>query len=231
MHFKTPVLSLALFVSVSAFGLWTPEYASAQSTIELDIIDLAEDNQADLMRKCLLGEEGFGDGAFIPAAQDSDCANTEFGDSVDFTLDDVVNLGIVDHGSVAQPAQTAAVTAPETKALPSIDLEILFAYNSAELSAGAYQKLHDLSSVLTDPQLDGFKLLFVGHTDATGGAAFNRDLSQRRAESVAAYVLAVMSINPNRVAAAGIGFDRLKNTVDPSASENRRVQLVLVPLS
>jgi outer membrane protein OmpA-like peptidoglycan-associated protein len=41
--------------------------------------------------------------------------------------------------------------------------------------------LDELGAALTDPRLKGATISIGGHTDAVGGDAFNRKLSERRA--------------------------------------------------
>jgi OOP family OmpA-OmpF porin len=65
----------------------------------------------------------------------------------------------------------------------------------------------------------------AGHTDSVGSVAANLKLSQRRAESVRAYLLA-QGIEPERLTAKGYGKSELlispeKNAID--AERNRRV--------
>lgn len=204
-------------------ALTLPVAALAQSTVSLE--DFALDDLTDTpptttapqaapnseMRDCLLDPSG--------------CASAEFGNAADFSLDDVYNLGVIDRSQQQQLATTTPVDTP----LPSIDLEVLFAYNSDDLTPEAMAKLASLSSVLADPQLADSRLLFIGHTDAVGSAAYNNDLSRRRAEAVARYVRGTMPQAQSRIEAVGMGFSRLKNSIDPTSAQNRRVQLVLVP--
>ncbi len=198
--------------------------ALAQSTVTLDSfsLDPAPQAQPDTapsaeMRDCLLDQSG--------------CTSDEFSGSATFTLDDVVNLGVIDRTEVPQNAAVGG-TGGSTAApapLPSIDLEILFAYNSDDLTPEAMGKLSSLADALRDPRLSDARLIFIGHTDGVGSAAYNIDLSRRRAEAVARFVQGTMGLPPSRIRAEGVGFSRLKNSFDPAAAQNRRVQLVLVP--
>lgn len=149
------------------------------------------------------------------------------------SIDDVVNLGIIDRSEVAAQPVAAAGTAPAVNpppmALPSIDIEIFFDYNAADIRADQYPRLNELAQTLAQPEFAGFTIAFIGHTDAKGSAAYNRDLSYRRARSVAAFVEGVAGVPAGRVTATGIGSDRLKTQNDPFSALNRRVQLVLIP--
>jgi outer membrane protein OmpA-like peptidoglycan-associated protein len=70
-----------------------------------------------------------------------------------------------------------------------------------------------------------------GHTDSTGSDAYNQQLSERRAQSVAAY-LSGRGVQPVRIATQGFGETRLihnpeRNEADRQA--NRRVEIRIVP--
>jgi len=107
---------------------------------------------------------------------------------------------------------------------PKIDLEINFDYNSAEISDKARPQLDQLAEALRNPRVEGSVIVLGGHTDAKGGADYNQKLSQRRAESVKRYV-EKLNVNGDNLSTVGYGKRHLKNTDDPNASENRRVQI------
>jgi outer membrane protein OmpA-like peptidoglycan-associated protein len=109
---------------------------------------------------------------------------------------------------------------------PQIDLEIQFAYNSAEVRPDAMKQVKELGEALQDPKLKGSTFLIAGHTDAKGSASYNRKLSERRAESVKRVLVREFDVPSDMLVTAGYGKDRLKNTADPYAAENRRVQVV-----
>ncbi len=66
----------------------------------------------------------------------------------------------------------------------SVNLYVNFEYKSANLTSDARITLDRLGIALSDPRLAGFSFMIAGHTDAVGGAAFNRRLSERRAQAV-----------------------------------------------
>ncbi len=70
------------------------------------------------------------------------------------------------------------------------------------------------------------KVRVEGHTDAAGGADYNRTLSERRALSVGEYLVKV-GIEPSRLILIGKGMAEplTSNRYDPA---NRRVQFVRV---
>jgi len=108
---------------------------------------------------------------------------------------------------------------------PSIDLEIYFDYNSAEIANKAVPDLMNLGRALTNPALQGGTFLLSGHTDAKGGPDYNQGLSERRAQSVKAFLMQNFRMSGDSLVSAGYGKERLKNQANPFAPENRRVQI------
>jgi outer membrane protein OmpA-like peptidoglycan-associated protein len=110
--------------------------------------------------------------------------------------------------------------------LPSADLEIYFDYDKADITAAARQSLGPLGQALIDPKLLGNRFVLVGHTDARGGDGYNQALSERRAAAVKDFLVRTFGISPERLISYGRGKSALKNTADPFAGENRRVQVI-----
>jgi outer membrane protein OmpA-like peptidoglycan-associated protein len=116
----------------------------------------------------------------------------------------------------------------DSRGVPSVDLEIFFAYKSTEITPEAAAALVPLGRALGDPRLAGDTFLIAGHSDGKGSADYNVDLSQKRADAVRLYLISKFGIGPERLIATGMGAKHLKNTSDPRAAENRRVQIVNV---
>ncbi|HFB67066.1 MAG TPA: OmpA family protein [Aeromonadales bacterium] len=74
-------------------------------------------------------------------------------------------------------------------------------------------------------------LKVVGHTDSVGSDSYNLDLSERRANSVASYLI-TKGISPRRIQAygAGEGFPVATNETELGRSMNRRVELSIAPV-
>jgi len=111
-------------------------------------------------------------------------------------------------------------------AKPKIDLEIHFDYNSAEISKASTRSVQELGKALSDTSLKGSTFVVAGHTDAIGGAAFNQDLSERRADTIKKYLVEHYGINGSNLVAVGYGKTKLKNPNAPMDPTNRRVQVV-----
>lgn len=113
-------------------------------------------------------------------------------------------------------------------ALPSTNIEVLFDFDDARITASAQQSLRPLGEALADPRLAGARFALVGHTDGKGDATYNQGLSERRATAVKNHLVSMFGIAPTRLEAYGRGMKALKNAQDPFASENRRVQVINV---
>lgn len=71
-----------------------------------------------------------------------------------------------------------------------------------------------------------------GHTDSTGSDAFNQNLSETRARTVANY-LSMQGVAPARIRSQGYGetMPVADNSTDEGRRKNRRVEIKIVPVS
>lgn len=106
---------------------------------------------------------------------------------------------------------------------------ITFATNSADIASNFYGPLSNLANSFK--QFDQNSIEIVGHTDSTGGYQYNVGLSQRRAQSVANYLVS-QGVNPARVTTRGAGPDQpvASNNTEAGRQQNRRVEVTLRPL-
>ncbi len=109
----------------------------------------------------------------------------------------------------------------------NFDSGILFAVNSAELSGAAKKDIEKLAQTLK--QYSGTNVIVEGHTDNTGSYELNQRLSERRAESVAAYARS-LGVEGARLQAKGYSFDQpiADNTTVDGRQQNRRVEIIIV---
>jgi outer membrane protein OmpA-like peptidoglycan-associated protein len=107
---------------------------------------------------------------------------------------------------------------------------ITFATNSADLNAGFYEVLNSVGIVVDEFEQTVIEV--AGHTDSTGTDAYNQQLSERRATSVASY-LSTRNVLGDRLITIGMGEARPIATNDTAEGrqQNRRVELTLVPLT
>lgn len=126
----------------------------------------------------------------------------------------------------SQPAEAPEPAPAQSSASPSIALQIQFEYNSAKLTSHARDQLHPLGTALNSPELAPYSFRFEGHTDASGGYAYNLMLSKQRADSVKAYLVANYGVDSGRIIAIGRGPDELLTPEDPNNAANRRVEII-----
>ncbi len=124
--------------------------------------------------------------------------------------------------SIKERAEIAQVSMSQ----PSIDMEVNFDFNSAVVGPSAIPTLDTLGRALTSPELKGGSYMVAGHTDGKGKASVNLAISQRRAEAVRDYLAEKFQIDKALLVPMGFGKERLKNSKQPFAAENRRVQIV-----
>lgn len=106
---------------------------------------------------------------------------------------------------------------------------ITFKSDSADLNASFYPILDKVASTLTE--YGDTVIEVAGHTDSNGTAAYNKALSERRAQSVAAY-LTSRGVKQQRLIVVGAGEDRpvASNATAEGRQLNRRVELTIVPV-
>lgn len=110
--------------------------------------------------------------------------------------------------------------------LPTVDIEVLFPYDSSEVTPATAESLMNLGRALIDPRLAGQRFVIAGHTDSRGTRAYNEALSDRRAQSVRQFLIEHFKIVPDNLVARGFGETQLKNPRNPRGPENRRVQII-----
>jgi outer membrane protein OmpA-like peptidoglycan-associated protein len=106
--------------------------------------------------------------------------------------------------------------------------DLLFDYDSANLRVGATASLQKLGRLIQRNPQAVFRV--EGHTDSFGSDGYNLDLSQRRAETVKAWLVQNMGIDPGRIQTQGFGKLRLIVPGDRTVEEqqlNRRVEIVI----
>ena len=99
-----------------------------------------------------------------------------------------------------------------------------FRVGSAELPDVLKKQLEVFAEVLKAKRGNGKVVRIEGHADASGAAAANLALSQRRADAVKDY-LVEMGADAQQLTPVGVGSNVPKNTRDPFAAENRRVEI------
>ena len=108
----------------------------------------------------------------------------------------------------------------------AFSMEVLFDYNSADLSSKAKEQLEPVAQALIAPEMKGLRFKIEGHTDVSGSDDYNINLSLRRAEAVKEFLIQHHGVNASVIEVEGKGKYGLANPIDPTSEENRRVRLV-----
>jgi OmpA-OmpF porin, OOP family len=103
-----------------------------------------------------------------------------------------------------------AQAAPETPAPPvlekiTLSTDVLFPFNKSELLPGGKEKLDDLAKSAQGAEVD--KIVLAGYADRIGSEGYNRELSEKRAQSVAEYI-ASKGVDQSRIQVEGRGEDQ-----------------------
>ena len=100
---------------------------------------------------------------------------------------------------------------------------VFFEHNKATLKTESYNELNRLIKFINKNK--NLKIEISGHTDNTGTTAYNKKLSQKRAEAVKHYLVSRGCRSANLIA---IGYGEAKpvadNNTDKGKAKNRRVE-------
>ncbi len=114
---------------------------------------------------------------------------------------------------------------PQDETIVLSDLgEVLFAFDSAELTPAARATLDGVLDKLRADDVRGIKV--DGHTDSVGSDAYNQGLSERRAASVVSYLIS-QGVAAHKLTSHGFGESRpvADNDSDAGRAQNRRVEI------
>lgn len=138
------------------------------------------------------------------------------GPEVDPSADASAQRSLQDLGAQRTP-DGWVVTLPDT---------VLFEYNKFDVMPAAAAKLDQIAKLLA--YYDKARIGVQGHTDNTGDAAYNLDLSKKRAQAVAD-ALSAKGVSTGRMTVTGLGLTRpiASNADDAGRAKNRRVEIVL----
>lgn len=104
--------------------------------------------------------------------------------------------------------------------------DVLFDTGKYTLKPGARERLAKVAGILL--AYPNLHVQVEGHTDSVGGADFNQQLSQERADSVRGF-LAAQGVRPDSIEARGFGMTQpvASNSTASGRQLNRRVDLVV----
>lgn len=107
--------------------------------------------------------------------------------------------------------------------------DILFDFDSAALRAASRQSLRDMANVFVEyPET---RIDISGYTDSIGSAAYNQNLSERRAQSVTRY-LTSQGVSSTRISTRGYGesLPTASNETAAGRQLNRRVEIQITAI-
>jgi OmpA-OmpF porin, OOP family len=130
--------------------------------------------------------------------------------------------------AVHQADSLASVVANLDNYQQVADVSVNFAFDKAELSKKDRAALDTFAAQVAVTK--DYILQVTGGTDSTGSAAYNYDLSQRRARSVVQYLASEHNIPAHKFYLIGIGKDQAvaSNNTASGRAQNRRVQIQLL---
>jgi OOP family OmpA-OmpF porin len=134
------------------------------------------------------------------------------------------------------PIQKAGCPVAAGEPLVEIETERLSLKDAIRFDSGrdtirpeSFRVLGEIAKVLAQhPELK--KVRVEGHTDDVGPAAYNKDLSERRATAVVRWLVEKGGIERQRLEPRGFGFERpiASNSTAVGRSRNRRVEFTIV---
>ncbi|MGJ7514637.1 OmpA family protein [Pseudomonas baetica] len=166
-------------------------------------------------------------GGLICYAQDGDEDGDGVFDRRDRCPDTPANTPVEHHGC-PQPQYPASEKPAEPVQPEVITLsnDVFFGFNQSDLTPTAQSELDSIMGKLLDADVTSIKV--VGHTDSVGADAYNQALSERRASSVAQYLLS-QGVAANKLTSEGKGETQpvADNETEEGRAKNRRVELHL----
>lgn len=132
---------------------------------------------------------------------------------------------------VAQVAPAPVVAAPPPRVIEKITLntDVLFAFNKAELTSAGEQKLDELAQSAKGTDVD--KVVLTGHADRIGSEDYNQKLSEERAQAVADYLTSKgVDRSHLQVEAKGKSEPITGNQCDKLGPENNKNQKLIACL-
>lgn len=127
-----------------------------------------------------------------------------------------------------QLGSNATIVNTGNQLIVTLPQDILFATGDANLSGALRGDLTALASSINS--YPNTTVNVIGHADNTGSAAFNQDLSARRAQAVSS-VMIQSGVAPSRIRSIGRGEDApiATNLTPEGRALNRRVEITITP--
>lgn len=176
---------------------------------------------------------GAGSGAVAGGVIGKASGNTALGAVIGGVVGGVAG-GLIGHKMDKQEKELAEIKEAKVEKINNgeglkvtFDAGILFETNSSTLSSQSQDALMKFGQSLQNNSETN--IVISGHTDNTGTDAINEPLSEKRAESVANFLVS-KGVSRNRMTTVGNGSKQpvAENTSESGKSKNRRVEIVIV---
>lgn len=126
-----------------------------------------------------------------------------------------------------QPDATPTASNAASPEPSAFGFNIRFGFDSTQIVGESQPYLDQVGELLKRDEAQGKAVVIVGHTDASGPAAYNQALSQRRASAVQRYLAQRHGIPSARLQIAALGERQPLSGADPYDPKNRRVEFHL----
>ncbi len=153
--------------------------------------------------------------------------------------------GVLKASEIEKRLDPGAAAAPKTRGLtrglvprgvtveapPSVTFHLNFKHDSTELAdARSRLQLEEAAKALAGEKLKPFRFRVEGHTDTTGSAEYNQELSERRARAIVETLIGQFAIEATRLRAEGRGESEpaVAGEDEEAHAANRRVVIELM---
>ncbi|MDP4796362.1 MAG: OmpA family protein [Rhodospirillales bacterium] len=224
---KASAIAFSEKALAAADGRMTTETALDQTSDQPTPAEIADAYQA-LNRMMAAGADRVAPKATGQAMARLDCWKEQAREG-----DQPLDIGFCKDGFQNFAAETAATLQAAGKPVPSQitalkSFSVTFPLGSSMPSTGAQAVLDAAAAYARSGQ--HMRIVLGGHADKSGTASRNRDLSEARAERVAA-MLRARGVSAGQISTIGFGetYPRIMTPDGQRSSENRRVEIVIGP--
>ncbi len=124
------------------------------------------------------------------------------------------------------PGTPRGVVVDEKGCPLSFTMQIEFDFDKADIRPMYHNKFKEAANFIN--KYPANQILVAGHTDSKGTDAYNKELSQRRADNVRTYLVNKFGISADKLVARGYGESQpiASNNTDAGRQQNRRVEVI-----
>ncbi|MEW6555776.1 MAG: OmpA family protein [Elusimicrobiota bacterium] len=129
---------------------------------------------------------------------------------------------------VVQEVKTIAVKEEKRGLVVNLASSVLFDSGKSELKPTAFTPLNEVVKLMQDYPEN--KVLIEGHTDSYGSNAYNKKLSEKRAQAVYNMLITKYDVDKSRLQVIGYGEEKpiADNKTADGREQNRRVEIIIL---